>query len=67
LPDGQLFMGHRVILKKEATELTEKRSDLDFDGREAELAGGDGGFEGAHNNGIKFGASERLDALERKI
>jgi hypothetical protein len=38
------------------------RSDLDFDGGEAKLAGGDGGFESGYDDCVKLGAGERLNA-----
>src|SRR5690349_1414852 len=42
-------------------------SDLDFDGGEAELTGGDCGFEGADDDGVELCAGKRLDALESEV
>src|SRR5882762_6263129 len=39
------------------------RLNVDFDSTEAKLAGVDGRFEGGHNHGIKFGASQCSNAV----
>src|ERR1700730_13928211 len=42
-------------------------SHLNFDGAEAEFAGGDGSFEGIDHDGVELAARQRFDFAERII